>query len=81
MRLSEIGNKEIVDLSKGSKHGQLWDTEMLFDKKSGKIKAVLIPSFQSKGPFKGSSDWIKLPWDSIVKIGDDIIIFKSEFPQ
>lgn len=79
MRLSEIGSKEIVDLSKGSSHGQLWDTEMLFERKSGTIKAVLIPNFQSKGPFKGSSEqWIKLPWNSIVKIGEDMIIFKSE---
>ena len=52
MRLSEIGSKEIVDLSKGSSHGQLWDTEMLFERKTGVIKAVLIPSYQSKGPFR-----------------------------
>ncbi len=32
MRLSEIGSKEIVDLSKGCSHGQLWDTEMLFER-------------------------------------------------
>lgn len=78
MRLSEIGSKEIVDLSKGSRHGQLWDTEMLFERENGKIKAVLIPSFQSKGPFKSSSDqWIRLPWSNIVKIGEDMIIFRS----
>lgn len=79
MRLSEIGSKEIVDLSKGSRHGQLWDTEMLFDKENGKIKAVLIPGYQGKNPFKGGSDqWIQLPWSNIVKIGEDMIIFKSE---
>ena len=31
MRLSEIGDKEIADLSKGSLHGKLWDAEMLFE--------------------------------------------------
>lgn len=78
MRLSEIGSKEIVDLSKGCSHGQLWDTEMLFERKDGKIKAVLIPSYHSKGLLRGSSEeWIKLPWSNIVKIGDDMIIFKS----
>ena len=30
MRLSEIGNKEIIDLSTGSRHGQLWTLELLF---------------------------------------------------
>ncbi|MCI9597613.1 MAG: YlmC/YmxH family sporulation protein [Firmicutes bacterium] len=78
MRLSEIGSKEIVDLSKGSSHGQLWDTELLFEKKDGAIRAVLIPSYHSKGPFKhASEEWIKLPWSNIVKIGEDMIIFQS----
>ena len=37
MLLSEIGDKEIVDISKGSMHGRLWDAEILFDEKTGKI--------------------------------------------
>ena len=78
MRLSEIGNKEIVDLSTGINHGQLWDAEMVFDKKNGKIKAVLVPSFPSTGLFKKSyNDLCELPWSSIVIIGEDIIIFQS----
>lgn len=82
MRLSEIGSKEIVDLSKGCSHGQLWDTEMLFERKDGKIKAILIPSYHSKGLFRNTSEeWIKLPWSNIVKIGDDMMIFKSAEPD
>ncbi len=79
MRLSEIGNKEIVDLSTGSNHGQLWDADMLFDKKSGKIKAVLVPSLQSTGLFKKNFDnMCELPWGNIVIIGEDMIIFQSQ---
>lgn len=78
MRLSEIGNKEIVDLSTGSSHGQLWDADMAFDRKTGKIKAVLVPSLQSTGLFRKSfNDMYELPWESIVIIGDDMIIFQS----
>lgn len=78
MRLSEIGNKEIVDVSTGISHGQLWDAEMIFDKKSGKIKAVLAPSSQGAGFLKkGFGDMYELPWSSIVIIGEDLIIFKS----
>ncbi|MFR6257897.1 MAG: YlmC/YmxH family sporulation protein [Anaerovoracaceae bacterium] len=81
MRLSEIGNKEIVDMSTGISHGQLWDAEMIFEKKSGKIKAVLVPSFQSTGFLKKSfNDLCELPWNSIVIIGEDMIIFQS-YPQ
>ena len=55
MLLSEIGNKEIVDLSTGCSHGELWNAELLFEKKSGKIKAVLVPSIQSTGLFQKAS--------------------------
>ena len=41
MLLSEIGDKEIVDIVKGSMHGKLWDAEMLFDEKTGVIKSAL----------------------------------------
>ena len=78
MRLSEIGNKEIVDLSTGCSHGQLWDAELIFDKKNGKIKSVLVPFSESTGFFwSGISNMCELPWSSIVIIGDDLIIFQS----
>lgn len=78
MRLSEIGDKEIIDLKNGSRHGQLWDAEMLFEKETGKIKSVLVPNFQSKTGFRSSSEILQMPWSSIVKIGSDIIIFQSQ---
>lgn len=78
MRLSEIGNKEIVDLSTGCSHGQLWDAELIFDKKNGKIKSVLVPSMENTGFLKKSLGGIcELPWSSIVIIGEDMIIFQS----
>ena len=40
MRLSEIGNKEIVDLSTGCSYGQLWDAEMIFEKKSEAVDSL-----------------------------------------
>ena len=75
MRLSEIGDKEIVDITKGSLHGKLWDAEMLFDERSGVISALLVEGFQSTDRrLRGD---LQLPWSSIVTIGDDLIIFKS----
>ncbi len=75
MLLSEIGDKEIVDLVKGSMHGKLWDAEILFDEQTGAIKSLVIPNIEGFGnKFK---DFIQLPWNSIVVIGADVIIFKS----
>ncbi|MFQ9893902.1 MAG: YlmC/YmxH family sporulation protein [Emergencia sp.] len=77
MLLSEIGDKEIIDLTKGSRHGAFWDAEMLFDESTGKIKSLLVPNLQGKGRLSAFHDQMQLPWESIVKIGEDIIIFRS----
>ena len=76
MRLNDLGDKEIVNLSNGSRHGQLADAELLFDEKQGKIKAILVPDYRGRIGFMGGKDFIQLPWSSIRKIGEDIIIFE-----
>ncbi len=77
MLLSEIGDKEVIDLSKGSRHGSFWDAEILFDEQTGKIRALLVPNVVSKSRFTAGHDTMQLPWESIVKIGEDMIIFRS----
>ena len=76
MLLSEIGDKEIVDIVKGSMHGKLWDAEMLFDEQTGVIKSLLIPNFGSSlgGRFK---EELQLPWNSIGVGGGGGISFRS----
>ena len=75
MLLSEIGDKEIVDISKGSMHGRLWDAEMLFDEHTGLIHSLLVPDFQGiKNRFH---EELQLPWSSVIIIGEDVIIFRS----
>ena len=78
MRLRQVGDKEIIDLRTGTRHGQLWDAEMLFDRDSGKIRSILVPNIQSRLSFRGNVDYLQLPWGSIVKIGNDIIIFENQ---
>lgn len=79
MRLSEIGNKDIIDLTKGCNHGSLWDCELLFERRSGRIAAILIPEGTFRKKKKScTGEWIQLPWNNIVKISDDMIIFKSQ---
>ena len=66
---------EIVDISKGIIHCRLWDAEILFDEKTGKIHSLSVPDFQSShARFKED---LQLPWSSIIIVGEDMIIFKS----
>lgn len=73
MRLSEIGDKEILEITKGTMYGKLWDAELIFDHRNGNIHSLLIPGFGGNGGFKSE---LKLPWSSIIVIGEDAIVFK-----
>lgn len=77
MRLSDLGDKEIVNLANGSRHGQLANAELLFDEHQGFIKAILVPDYRGKAGFFASKDYLQLPWNAIRKIGEDIIIFEA----
>ena len=78
MRLSDLGDKQIVNLANGSRHGQLSNAELLFDEQQGRIKAILVPDYHGKMSFLGGKEFLQLPWSSIRKIGEDIIIFEAE---
>lgn len=77
MRLSDLGDKEIVNLANGSRHGQLASSELLFDEHTGIIKAILVPDNRGKMSLFGNKDFLQLPWNAIRKIGEDIIIFEA----
>jgi len=77
MRLSDLGDKEIINLANGSRHGQLANAELLFDEHQGIIKAILVPDYRGKVSLFGSKDFLQLPWNAIRKIGEDIIIFEA----
>lgn len=79
MRLSEIGEKEIVNLNDGERFGRLADAEILIDEKYGKIKALQVRDFRSVSKWFSSiaSNQIEIPWTLIKKIGTDIIIFEA----
>jgi len=43
----------------------------------GAIKAILVPDVRGKINLFGNKDFLQLPWNSIRKIGEDIIIFDA----
>jgi YlmC/YmxH family sporulation protein len=71
MLLSDIGEKEIINIHDGARLGIVADTDMVIDGE-GKIRALLLtPRFRV---FKGKGyNEIKIPWGSVTKVGDDIL--------
>ncbi len=79
MRLSDIGDKEIINIHDGSKLGIVSDTDIIFDK-TGKIKALLLSPrfkiFRTKG-----HEELVIPWNLVCKIGDHILFVDIDIKE
>jgi YlmC/YmxH family sporulation protein len=78
MRLSDLGEKEIINVTNGSRYGDLYNAELLFEERTGKIRAILVPEQRARMSFSGVRDFVQMPWDCIRKIGEDIIIVETD---
>ncbi|MEK4424482.1 YlmC/YmxH family sporulation protein [Solibacillus sp. FSL K6-1523] len=79
MLLSELAEKELIEMEKGIRYGFLAETECIFDPKTGKIFGFEMPAQMVKMPFqKKKTPAIKyIPWEEILLIGEDRILFQK----
>ena len=63
--------KEVINLLDGKRMGYVQDVEADFE--TGKITAIIVPG-TNKIFTLGSKNDVTIPWDKIVRIGDDIIL-------
>lgn len=72
MLLSDLGDKEIINIHDGAKLGVMADTDLVIDDE-GKIRALLLLPrfrlFRSRG-----GEELEIPWKAVAKIGDDILL-------
>lgn len=64
--------KEVINIKDGCRYGCVTDIE--FDERCGKIFCIIVPCPGRGLCFFGNEKTIKIPWDCICKIGDDIIL-------
>lgn len=74
MRLSDLTGKEVINLSDGARLGFIEECELLFDGRSGRINALLLPKRGVLSLILGSDRSTTVPWQSIRRIGDEVII-------
>ena len=72
-----LREKEVVGICDGKRYGCVQDLE--FDLCCGKIVAILVPGGESGFHF-GKKSFIRIPYDRIEKIGDDIILVSYSPP-
>ncbi len=76
MMLTELGGKEIVNLNNGERLGIIADSDIIVDEKTGKILTLLIPERKFQFNIFAESYDIEIPWESIRKIGNDMVIIE-----
>ena len=79
VRISEFQMKDVVNISDGSKLGNISDIEINLD--NGKIETIIISSTGKLLGFFGKEDEIIIPWNQIIKIGADVILVRYSGSQ
>ena len=76
MKISELQEKDVVNIADGRKLGQIYDLEL--DMQKGVIQAIVVPGeTRWFGLVSGGHEWV-IPWRHIVKIGSDVILVRLE---
>lgn len=75
MKLSDITSKDVINDQDGARLGKIGDAEI--DVATGKILSVNIySSFKFLNWFT-HKDIVTIPWQNIIKIGNDVIIVEK----
>ena len=78
MNLSEIAGKEIVNLVTGERLGVIGECDLILDETTGEIMALLIPRERGLFGLKKDRAVLEVPWRSVRKIGNDMIIIEYD---
>ena len=71
MELSRLSRKEIINLHDGARLGYVGDSDLIIDDQTGNIESIII---SPKGMKARLSRELVIPWTSIKKIGDEVLI-------
>ncbi|QAT62076.1 YlmC/YmxH family sporulation protein [Acidilutibacter cellobiosedens] len=79
LRLSDMRQKEVVNIDNGTRIGLIYDFEI--DLNSGDVSAIIIPGEGKILNFFGKSQDLIIPWENIIKIGTDIILVDLKYSR
>lgn len=74
MRLSEIQNKDVINVNTGEKIGNIIDVKINID--TGKIEYFVLEK-KKFSSFFSSNDEIQVYYEQINKIGEDVILVEN----
>lgn len=71
-RTADLKHKEVINISDGRRLGFVCDVEINLE--TGSIEGLVIPGGGRLFGFIGRENEFIIPWDKIIKIGEDIIL-------
>jgi YlmC/YmxH family sporulation protein len=83
MLLSDLAQKELIQVEDGIRYGLLGDTDLLFNGETGDIIGFEIRKRTGRFSFKGRQEQSEefIPWKEIVLIGEHRILFRKTVPM
>ncbi|MEG6521716.1 YlmC/YmxH family sporulation protein [Desulfotomaculum sp. 1211_IL3151] len=78
MRLSELIGKEIVNINNGARLGVVGESDVTIDIESGTVVSIILPRRTNFVTMWMDKQQMIIPWDSIRKIGEEVIIVEMD---
>lgn len=77
MLLSELAEKELIQVADGVRYGFLADTDLFFNPRTGEILGFEVKRKQSRFSLKGREQQTVefIPWSEVVLVGEHRILF------
>lgn len=77
-RINDLRDKELISISDGSRFGYVGDVE--FDLETGRVTALVAPGRLRLFGLLGREPDFVIPWASVKRFGDDIILVDAMGP-
>jgi len=71
VKLSELAQKEVLNLYNGTRLGRMADSDLIFDPQTGEIEGLLLPGR------RGNQQLV--PWSAVKKIGEQSLIIECNY--
>ena len=78
-RFSELRCKEVINICDGCRLGYAGDLELHVPE--GEVKALIVPGPPRFFGLFGKGEEYVIPWHSIRRIGDDVILVEHQQPR
>jgi len=76
MLLSDIQSIDVINVITGNKIGRIKDIDI--DSEKGNVLALVILASSKLRSFFSGEELIIIPWENVIKFGNDVIIVNHE---